>query len=288
MLTNVWKGLIETNLETYLPTNSYYISLGTGTTSESAADTTLAQDSELTRRIAGAADGGSRTLDTTNNQDLAVFWIPSTVGNNLLSTQNNSTVITTADGSIGGGDFVAQKIQLPYTANVTQIKLYVEKTGTPGADLTVEIQTDNSGVPSGTVVTNGSTSIAEADIGTAYAWETALFSTAPSLTGVTDYWIVLSESSGSSGDYYLNYDNGNSLAMGGVGLSTDSGSSWTTDATDTGMAKVYINKFSEVGVWDAVTGGNLISRNLLSVPLTKDDTIEYQISLWDNYSVSIN
>ena len=49
-----------------------------------------------------------------------------------------------------------------------------------------------------------------------------------------------------------------------------------------------ISKFKEIGVWDAVSGGNLISRNLLTNALTKDDTYEYQCTFRDDYTININ
>lgn len=81
------------------------------------------------------------------------------------------------------------------TGTVTKVRLWLKKVGTPGGTdtVTLEIHTDSSGVPSGSVVTNGTATAVDISdtITTSYAWVTFSFSTAPSLTAGTQYHLVL-------------------------------------------------------------------------------------------------
>jgi hypothetical protein len=82
------------------------------------------------------------------------------------------------------------------------ISLYLSKSGTIGNDVVIQIQTDNAGSPSGSVVTNASFAITSASI-TAGGAGFYLTNSANqfSLTANTRYWIVAKCGSGiSDGD----------------------------------------------------------------------------------------
>ena len=218
-----------------------------------------------------------------------VFWVPGATWNELYNI-GNATFTTPANGSLGGAnDFVAQRFRVNQNCNMSQLKLYIKKAGAPADDFDIEIQTDAAGEPSGTPVTNGTTSIAVGDIGVAYAWETATFAIDPALTASTDYWIVMKSPAGANGDYFIDYDNGNSLyTTGAVAITADGGTTWPiNDNTDTSGFKIYINKFSEAGIFDHPTAGTMLTHDVFTGK-TKDDTIEYQITGVGNYDVETN
>ena len=50
---------------------------------------------------------------------------------------------------------------------------------------------------------------------------------------------------------------------------------------------MYINKFSEIGVFDSLTGGNMLTHEVFTGK-TKDDTTEYQVTVVLDYDVEIN
>jgi len=288
-ITNTFKTLKQTSTETFLSGKDYYLDLGTGLAAESESDTAMSIPGQITRRFADATDGGSETLDTGAKTLTNVMFVPSTSANELFNV-GNSTITTSADGSIGGANnFIAQRFRVNQDCNVSKLQVQVRKVGTPVDDLDIEIQTDSSSEPSGTPVTNGTTSIAEGDITTGYVLEDATFTTDPALTAGTDYWIVLKSPSGSNGDYFIEYDNGNSLyTTGAVAVTTDGGTTWSpNDNTDTSGFNIFINKFSEMSEFDAASSGNMLLRNQFT-GLTKDTTLEYRITVVKSYDININ
>ena len=110
------------------------------------------------------------------------------------------------DGGFAGSNVVWGSVQAAqsFTAGISgdldQVDVLLARSGSPG-DLTVEIQTLSSGVPSGTVLASGS--VAAASVTGSYAWiPVPLSPVAPSSAGV-QYAIVLSApSSAGSGDRY--------------------------------------------------------------------------------------
>lgn len=90
---------------------------------------------------------------------------------------------------------ISQGFKCNTSSTVTKVRLWIKKVGTPaGTDtVTLVIQTNSSGIPSGTAVTNGtSTAVDISDtITTSYAWVTFTFATNPSLTAGTQYHLVL-------------------------------------------------------------------------------------------------
>lgn len=108
-------------------------------------------------------------------------------------------------------------------------------------DIELEIQTDSTGEPSGTPVTNGTVTIPASSIGTdAFSAIIAAFATALSLTNTTVYHIVMSQAGGDINNYYLvkksstgGYSGGNILT------STDGGSTWVDVSGEDTYFKVY-------------------------------------------------
>lgn len=112
-----------------------------------------------------------------------------------------------------------------HTVNVNRVSLLMKKNAGTTTDLTVRIETDNNGVPSGTAVSNGTATLS-AFTDSAYTWKTVTFSTPPQLTGNTSYWIVVqhvTESSGNSQYLWLGdacsptYTYGNLATFTGAG-----------------------------------------------------------------------
>lgn len=122
---------------------------------------------------------------------------------------------TGQDGAIeigcGGGGCAtreragAQSFLLSSDATVESVDLYLQQnTGFDNID--VRIETDSSGVPSGTLAdANATCTIAEANVPASYDFETCTFSSSFSLTASTSYWIVVRRSSQDSGGADENY-----------------------------------------------------------------------------------
>jgi hypothetical protein len=108
------------------------------------------------------------------------------------------------------------------------------------SDLTVEIRTDSTGVPSGTVVTNGSLTVPASSVGSgSFSEIIAAFATSPSLTASTAYHLVIRQSGGDVNNYYqVKASSTGGYASGTAENSVNSGSAWSNQ-TDDLYFKVY-------------------------------------------------
>jgi hypothetical protein len=103
-----------------------------------------------------------------------------------------------------------------------------QQASSANTDITVRIETDSTGDPSGTIVTNGSLTIPASEIGTSFSEILKTFSTPPSLTASTTYHVVVYQTGGDVNNYYqLKKQNTNVLADGNLETSIDAGSNWT-------------------------------------------------------------
>jgi hypothetical protein len=109
--------------------------------------------------------------------------------------------------------------------------------------VTVEIQTDSAGDPSGTPVTNGTKSMYLSDIGESQNWISFVFDTPPSLTGSTQYHIVLKidglDNLVDRRYLHWSYTNTNPYANGMRKTSDDGGTTWTDQTSDDMTFKTY-------------------------------------------------
>lgn len=96
----------------------------------------------------------------------------------------------------GANERLAQEFIPSDDCTVSRVLLYMKRIGSSSATINVSIQTNNAGVPSGTVITNGTaTGVAHNTLGTSYGWVAFSFPTPPTLTNGTTYHIVVSTTS---------------------------------------------------------------------------------------------
>lgn len=159
-------------------------------------------------------------------------------------------------GDVGGTEYAAgQGFQLTATQVKSAIKsvgMYLKKgVGTPGA-ITVTIETDNAGKPSGTLAHANATTTIAAFTETDYAWKEAIFANTFTLTATTLYWIVLKTAAAANDNYY----------------------SWQSDASTPGYTNgTFANSANGGSTWSAVAGtdayfrthGNTTSVNCMKV-----------------------
>lgn len=111
-----------------------------------------------------------------------------------METESFTTEGSTA--TIGNNDTtqvrLAQPFQLEASGNVSSVELNVSSgVSDPTADITVRIETDSSGSPSGTLVSAGATSVIPDFNSQTVSYRSATFS-GLSLSANTTYWIVAS------------------------------------------------------------------------------------------------
>lgn len=156
-----------------------------------------------------------------------------------LTSGSYNVVIGANPAKRAAQSFKLSNYNTTQSINLSKLAVLLKKSSGTTTALTVRIETDNSGAPSGTLVTNGSTTIS-AFSDTSYIWKTASFSTAPILTGNTTYWLVIQHSTEGSGDSIYNWlaDSCTSSYTNGT-LATYQSSAWNADATSDANFVLY-------------------------------------------------
>lgn len=129
---------------------------------------------------------------------------------------------------------LAQKFTPAVSGPLTKISAYLRKTGAP-SDITVRIVTNNGSQPNKTQV-GGSGTITSSSVTGTYGWIDASFSSSPTLTAGTAYWIILDTSSSTSAYYTWGQDANNSC-YGDTGLHSSNWNqnpnpAWTSTTRD--------------------------------------------------------
>lgn len=191
---------------------------------------------------------------TVESDNLDVYYSPGyqTTDHALRDTATNTKI--------------SQGFKPNTSSTVTKIRLWLKKTGTPaGTDtITLDIQTNSSGVPSGSTVTNGTATAVDISdtLTTSYAWVTFTFTTNPTLTAGTQYHLVLSGAFTISGVNYVlwgidNYD----VIYPDGSMSVNDGTTWTTETLFDAVFEVYIT--GGVKGNDGVAMFDFSSKNIL-------------------------
>jgi|GEM_PF-1286092 len=146
--------------------------------------------------------------------------------------------------------YLSQGFQLNQTTTIDKVNLYLKEVGSTSNRTRLEIQTDSGGVPSGSVVTNGTSQCAmTANHGTSYSYLTFGFSSAVSLSADTQYHLVLksytdsgctTEQAAPNGTTYMSwgYDNSSSSYSNGDRATYDGGS-WNTQASADHIFQIF-------------------------------------------------
>lgn len=130
-------------------------------------------------------------------------------------------------------DYLAQGFKVNATASCQYVNVLLKKVGSPG-NLTLRIETDTTGSPSGTLVNASATAtITAASVGTSVTWITVKFATAFSLTSGTQYHLVIQPSATADGSNYIQWvgTTSNLYADGVLKISTNSGTSYAATAS---------------------------------------------------------
>ena len=214
----------------------------TGTTTPtlvSAQDASLVDTPASTTSTAYAGGSNGKIYSWDN----ATLWTEVYDTRKLTSYDDTSLHDANLNiGDVGGVETAqAQGFQLAAATTVKSIAVPLKKnTGTPG-DITVRIETDTAGKPSGTLANANATATISAFTSTTYAWVTVEFTTAFSLSATTQYHIVLKTAAAANDNYYAWQADGSSptYTSGSDNRSTDGGSTWTIDTGTDLFFRVY-------------------------------------------------
>lgn len=170
-----------------------------------------------------------------------------TAGGIVNQTSPDTSTLTTSTETLLNSTSKrrAQAFSIPYADDTFQgAILQIDKTGSPG-DITVRIETDNSGKPSGSLAhANATLTITAGSVSGSLAYVTGYASSTWSLSANTKYWIVVSAASVDGSNYY------------GLGL---------PDSVSVGTYAKGIARSSDDsgGTWSDTTGGSFLSFRLL-------------------------
>lgn len=135
--------------------------------------------------------------------------------------------------SSGGNDKLAQSFQISATAVISKAYLYLQRFGTLAGTLTLRVETDNAGSPSGTLVdANATTTLAESSLDSSLSMVTFDFATDFSVSLTTTYWLVLSTSSSSSPTNYLAWGEDTTAGYANGELKSEASSVWSAESSD--------------------------------------------------------
>ncbi len=111
---------------------------------------------------------------------------------------------------------IAQSFKLSAGASINKLSFYVRKVGSP-SNVTVRILANNAGVPSKTVIANGT--LAASSVTTSFDWVDVSFSTPPALAANVTYWVSI-DTSANANNYWVIGGLGNNGYGNGVGMSS--------------------------------------------------------------------
>ena len=136
-------------------------------------------------------------------------------------------------GDTGGTETAqSQGFQVTATTTIAAAQVYLKKNaGTPG-NITVRIETNNAGVPSGTLAHASATGTITAFTTASYGWVEVTFAGTFSLTATTTYHLVLKTSAAANDQNYAWASDGSSpsYSAGAMSVSTDGGTVWSAVA----------------------------------------------------------
>ena len=139
---------------------------------------------------------------------------------------------------------LAQGFSVPYTdSTFASITLAIKKTGAPGT-LTIRIETDNNGIPSGSLVdANATVNVAHGSLSTGYTYFNTNFAGTFQLVANTKYWIVLKAAATVDGSNHYDWGLASEAIYfyprGGSYTSTDSGATFSKVSEFYGFRILY-------------------------------------------------
>jgi hypothetical protein len=151
---------------------------------------------------------------------------------------------------------LGQGFKVPVQTVIHKVDIYLKKTGSPSGQLTLNLETDSSGKPSGTVL-DTSDNVAVSSVGASFALVTFNFATPVRLEAFTQYHLVLEGDS----TYDSSFVTGTTVVEWGVdassptyangSISTYATGSWTQDATKCAIFTMsdYVKVETEESAW---------------------------------------
>lgn len=153
----------------------------------------------VVRNTAGAYASGLMKWDSTAGASFPNTWAGGAGTNDMRVSITVAAVVV--------NDSIAQGASHSATTTVPYVDILLKGTGSATGNLTLEIQTNSAGMPSGTAITNGVSAVVLASsVGTGgYVLTRFTFSVDPSITASTQYHLVLKSTASASNVNYIEW-----------------------------------------------------------------------------------
>lgn len=160
------------------------------------------------------------------------------------SSNGLDLVMSVTTSAVTTKDKLAQSFQIQADATIKKTRLYMAKVGSPTGTMTLRIETDAAGAPSGNLANaNATTTVAESTLATSAGWIDFTFSSSFSLTINTTYWLVLSTDRAASNTNYI---------------------TWSSDASAPGYTYGAMYKYAS-SAWSAESKDAVFSINPIDI-----------------------
>lgn len=203
----------------------------------------------------------SATTDVYANHLLAT----STNAGSTWTTSANDVEFEITTSAATEYDKLAQSFQISSTSTIDKVTLWLKKVGSPAGTMTLRIETNNAGSPSGTLAdANATVTVAESSLTTSYGAITFNFATDFQLTGSTTYWLVLSTSRAQSATDYVQWGaDGSTPSYSNGSMSSEVSSVWGAESKDAVFSVIApgVTHSSRVSVdWWSSTHADVVNR----------------------------
>jgi hypothetical protein len=138
-------------------------------------------------------------------------------------------------GNASASEDFAQSFQVSTSSPINKVQVYLKRTSSAPANLTVRIVADNAGNPSTTVLDTATINVSS--VTTSFGWIEAVFTTNLELTAGTTYWLVLDGTTNSSRYYTIGANNTYGSGSGRTGKYSGT---WSASAGLDGYFKLYL------------------------------------------------
>lgn len=182
--------------------------------------------------------GGSCTNGTVMQFLQTNFYDEAVIASSLTASDTNNAI----DAALGAVKRCAQSFTVSVMSSITQVALYLKKNVGTTTGLTVRIETDNAGKPSGTLVASNATSTITAFTTITYRFKHAAFSTAVVLQPGTTYWIVCQHTTEAAGNSQYYWGSASAGAYADGNAATYALSAWTAVSAHDCLFQAYYQK----------------------------------------------
>ena len=159
-----------------------------------------------------------------------------------LFAVNDRTVGPSRDFTLDASNFVGEFVtpSLPVgtvTWRVTRVMLHVKGSGAFTGQNNVQIQTDNAGSPSGTIL--DSAGMPESTMLTAYAWQTFSFTNASGISPTAGVHVVAAYAANAPSGFVEYINNGSFAGLNYMDTTSNSGVAWTANNNKNLVCYIY-------------------------------------------------